>query len=110
MIWKIFVCVSRIAYHAPSHYLGMKYSLKQAAIDGEIETGSLMAGQSAGLIKDILPVRLIIDRMIADSEAGVTQVRQWLCQYPLSLEIMSDRQIEQAAVFEIIPIIHRNRP
>ena len=37
-------------------------------IDGDIEEGSLLAGQISGLIKEIEPVRVIIEEMV--SEAG----------------------------------------
>lgn len=42
--------------------------LKLGVIDGNIEEGSLMAGQIAGLIKDIKPVREIIESIIAEAE------------------------------------------
>ncbi|MFC2010843.1 DUF561 domain-containing protein [Chloroflexota bacterium] len=37
-------------------------------IEGNIEDGSLLAGQIAGLIKDIKPVRVIIEEIIAEAE------------------------------------------
>ena len=41
----------------------------QGAIEGNLEDGSLIAGQVAGLIKEIKPVRVIIDEMMAEAEA-----------------------------------------
>jgi len=41
----------------------------QGAIEGNLEDGSLIAGQVAGLIKEIKPVRVIIDEMVAEAEA-----------------------------------------
>lgn len=38
-------------------------------IDGDIEEGSLLAGQIAGLIKEIIPVRDIIEEIVAEAEA-----------------------------------------
>jgi enoyl-[acyl-carrier protein] reductase II len=38
--------------------------LRNAVIDGDTEKGSLMAGQSVGLIKDIKPVKGIIKEFI----------------------------------------------
>ncbi|QCE33926.1 2-nitropropane dioxygenase [Acetobacteraceae bacterium] len=38
-------------------------SLRKAVIEGDIENGSLMAGQSVGLVKEILPVREIIENL-----------------------------------------------
>ncbi len=42
--------------------------LKLGIIDGNIEEGSLMAGQIAGLIKDIKPVKEIIESIMAEAE------------------------------------------
>jgi enoyl-[acyl-carrier protein] reductase II len=44
-------------------------SLRRAAVDGDVEYGSLMAGQSVGLIDDILPMREIIETLVADAES-----------------------------------------
>ena len=41
----------------------------QGAIEGNLDDGSLIAGQVAGLIKEIKPVRVIIDEMMAEAEA-----------------------------------------
>ncbi len=38
-------------------------SLKRAVFDGNIETGSFMAGQIAGLVKEIRPVKAIIESL-----------------------------------------------
>ena len=38
-------------------------------IEGDTEEGSLLSGQIAGLIKEIKPVRLIIEEMVAQAEA-----------------------------------------
>ena len=44
-------------------------SLKKATIDGDVENGSMMAGQISGMIKDIKPVKKIIDDIIAEAQA-----------------------------------------
>jgi enoyl-[acyl-carrier protein] reductase II len=49
--------------------------LRKAAIDGDVKTGSLMAGQSVGLVKEILPVPEILDRLI---EEGVEEAEKIL--------------------------------
>ena len=36
-------------------------SLRRAVIDGDINNGSFMAGQISGLIKEIKPVKVIIE-------------------------------------------------
>ena len=41
--------------------------LQRAVYEGDVETGSLMAGQIAGLIGEILPAKQIIDEMIAQA-------------------------------------------
>jgi enoyl-[acyl-carrier protein] reductase II len=45
-----------------------KRSLKQAALDGDVEWGKLEAGQSAGLVDDILPAAELIRRLVAETE------------------------------------------
>ncbi len=41
-------------------------SLKKAVLEGDIKTGSLMAGQVSGMIKEVLPVQVIIEKMFAE--------------------------------------------
>ena len=41
-------------------------SLKKAIISGDIENGSLMAGQSVGMVKEIEPCQKIINRLIEE--------------------------------------------
>jgi enoyl-[acyl-carrier protein] reductase II len=41
-------------------------SLKKAAIDGDVEFGSVMAGQSVGLVKSIQPVAEIMQELVSD--------------------------------------------
>ena len=45
--------------------------LRVAIVDGDVKEGSVMAGQSAGLVDDLLPVQEIIDRIIAQAEASI---------------------------------------
>ncbi|WP_299438222.1 nitronate monooxygenase [uncultured Rhodospira sp.] len=47
-------------------------ALRRAVIDGDIESGSLMAGQSVGLVKEEQPTQVIIDTLIAQAEAALT--------------------------------------
>jgi len=44
-------------------------SLKKAVIDGDLKEGSLMAGQSAGLVHTIIPCKTLIDGLIAETAA-----------------------------------------
>ena len=43
-------------------------------IDGDLDEGSLLAGQIAGLIKDIKPVKNIIDDIMAQAESVITRM------------------------------------
>jgi enoyl-[acyl-carrier protein] reductase II len=46
-------------------------ALKRAAIDGDIENGSLMAGQSVGMVNKEQPTAEIIAELVAQAEAAV---------------------------------------
>ena len=48
-------------------------ALRRAVIDGDIENGSLMAGQSVGMVTEEEPVAAIIDTLLAESEAALTR-------------------------------------
>jgi len=54
-------------------------ALRCAAIDGDVEHGSLMAGQSVGLIKDVKPMRDIIADLVSDATAELDRVQQRVC-------------------------------
>ena len=43
-------------------------------VEGDLDDGSLLSGQSAGLIKEIKPVRVIIEEMIAEAEAIIRNI------------------------------------
>ncbi len=42
--------------------------LRAAVVDGDVENGSVMAGQVAGLVKEVLPVAQIFEDMVAGAE------------------------------------------
>jgi len=48
-------------------------ALRRAVIDGDVENGSLMAGQSVGMVTEEEPVAAIIDTLLAESEAALTR-------------------------------------
>ncbi|OSM01347.1 NAD(P)H-dependent flavin oxidoreductase [Magnetofaba australis] len=48
-------------------------ALKKAAIDGDVENGSVMAGQSVGLVNAIQPVAEVIEELAADVERLIAQ-------------------------------------
>lgn len=43
-------------------------SLRRAVVDGDVKTGSLMAGQVSAMVKDIRPVREILEKMVGEYE------------------------------------------
>lgn len=53
-------------------------ALRQAVIEGDITSGSLMAGQSVGLVDRIMPVADILEELVRDTEAELQHVREVL--------------------------------
>lgn len=53
-------------------------ALRRAVIDGDVERGSLMAGQSVGLVHKIQPVNEIIQEILAEIESELHRVKQSL--------------------------------
>jgi enoyl-[acyl-carrier protein] reductase II len=51
-------------------------ALRRAAVDGDVVKGSLMAGQSVGLVKEIKPLAAIIQEMIAEAEEEMQRLRR----------------------------------
>jgi len=47
--------------------------LRKAAVDGDVERGSVMAGQSVGLVRKVQPVREIIDEFV---ETALEEIRK----------------------------------
>ena len=52
--------------------------LREAVVDGDIERGSLMAGQSVGLVNKIQPVKDIIDELVGEMETEFKHVHDRL--------------------------------
>lgn len=48
-------------------------ALRRAVIDGDVENGSLMAGQSVGMVTGEEPVAAIIAELLAESEAALSR-------------------------------------
>jgi enoyl-[acyl-carrier protein] reductase II len=46
-------------------------TLRAAIVDGDVARGSVMAGQSAGLVTDVVPVKVLIERIVAEAEAAI---------------------------------------
>jgi len=49
--------------------------LRLGLIEGDLENGTLLAGQIAGMIREIKPVKAIIEDMMAEAEAIITQLK-----------------------------------
>ncbi|HSJ52888.1 MAG TPA: nitronate monooxygenase [Anaerolineae bacterium] len=46
-------------------------TLRAAIVSGDVLEGSVMAGQSAGLVSDVVPVKVLIERIMAEAEAAL---------------------------------------
>jgi enoyl-[acyl-carrier protein] reductase II len=51
-------------------------SLKQAALEGDVDWGKVEAGQSAGLVDEILPAAEVVRRVVAEMEAARERLAQ----------------------------------
>lgn len=49
-------------------------SLRKAVFDGDVKNGSLMAGQVAGMLTEIRPVKAILEQMYAEYEATIKKL------------------------------------
>jgi enoyl-[acyl-carrier protein] reductase II len=45
--------------------------LRRAVVDGDVETGSIMAGQSVGLMETVQPLSEIFDELLLDAESAL---------------------------------------
>jgi len=52
--------------------------LRKAVLDGDVDRGSVMAGQSVGLVDRILPVRDALGILVRDAEQELQKIRQRL--------------------------------
>jgi len=48
--------------------------LRLAAVEGDVVKGSVMTGQICGLVHDIVPAREVIERIMAEAEAGLQRL------------------------------------
>ena len=60
-------------YEVENFWVG---ALRDAAVDGNIHSGSLMAGQSVGLVDEIKPIKEIRDEMVNDAEAELQRLNR----------------------------------
>lgn len=59
-------------YEVESFWMG---SLRRAVVDGDTDSGSLMAGQSVGLIDDIKPMKTILNDLMTEAEAELQRIK-----------------------------------
>jgi enoyl-[acyl-carrier protein] reductase II len=59
-------------YKVEEYWVG---SLRKAAVDGDIEHGSLMAGQSVGMLDKVQPLQEILQEIVDDADKAVSEVR-----------------------------------
>jgi enoyl-[acyl-carrier protein] reductase II len=69
--------ISRVQaqYEAEHFWVG---ALRRAVQEGDIDSGSLMAGQSVGLVDEIKPVQKIIQDLVAEAEEAIARVKRML--------------------------------
>jgi enoyl-[acyl-carrier protein] reductase II len=53
-------------------------ALRRAVVDGDLDRGSLMAGQSVGLVHSIKSVKTIIDELVSDTAAELERLQDLL--------------------------------
>lgn len=51
---------------------------KEMLKDGNMESGTLAAGQCMGLIRDIPTVQELLDRIMAEAEAAIEEKHSWI--------------------------------
>jgi len=62
-------------YKVEEYWVG---SLRNAAVDGDVEHGSLMAGQSVGMLQKVQPLRDILQELVDEADRALTDVRSRL--------------------------------
>ncbi len=53
-------------------------SLREAAVEGNTDRGSLMAGQSVGLVKQVQPLREILEQLVREADEAVAAAEERL--------------------------------
>lgn len=43
--------------------------LRKAVVDGDVKTGSVMAGQSAGMVKERMSCQKLIEKLVKETDA-----------------------------------------
>ena len=53
--------------------------LRLAAVNGDVKKGSVMSGQIAGMVNDIVPTKELIERIVAEAEGVISQLQGVVC-------------------------------
>ena len=53
--------------------------LRRAAVEGDVDHGSCMAGQSVGLVDKVQPMKEIFEELLGDAERELESVQGRLC-------------------------------
>ena len=53
-------------------------ALRRAAVEGDIDFGSLMAGQSVGLVDKVMPIRDLVKELLDDGEKALEDIAKIL--------------------------------
>jgi len=64
-------------YEVENFWVG---ALRRAVVEGDVDYGSLMAGQSVGLINEIVPMQKMINDLIKEARAEIKVIRNRLGQ------------------------------
>lgn len=50
-------------------------ALRRAVVDGDVDMGSLMAGQTVGLVNEIMPVQSLMEELLTDAEDTIVALK-----------------------------------
>ena len=50
-------------------------ALRRAVVDGDIDYGSVMAGQSVGMADEVIPVKALIDELVTDASLELERIK-----------------------------------
>jgi len=53
-------------------------ALRRAVMEGDVTMGSLMSGQSVGLVTSVKSVRTIMDELVSDTAAELVRLQHYL--------------------------------
>ena len=53
-------------------------ALRRAAVEGDVEMGSLMAGQSVGLVDKVITIRELLDELLRDADRELVEIKRKL--------------------------------